>query len=147
MRTVVHKFGLCVGRLGVHARFSILAVLAPLAALCLSGCGGGTAVGPPPPPPPPHVITFSFGSEETVFTYSTDSCEPLDVPDTPAHAVRLADGSLVLADGDAPRNYAMFGADFATLRRSCTAPTLVSDDLTSPDRYDNTEWIHSVFRG
>jgi hypothetical protein len=115
-------------------------------AIFLTGCGGGTAVGPPPPPPPPHVVTFSFGSEETVFTYSTDSCEPLDVPDTPAHAVRLADGSLMLADGDAPRNCAMFGADFSTLRRSCTAPTLVSDDLTNPDSYDNQEWIHSVYR-
>jgi hypothetical protein len=115
-------------------------------AISLAGCGGGTTVGPPPPPPPPQGITFSFGAEETVFNHSTDSCEPLDVPDTPAHAVRLADGSLMLADGDAPRNYAMFGGDFSTLSRSCTAPTLVSDDLKNPDSYDNQEWIHSVYR-
>src|SRR5262249_32096385 len=58
-------------------------------------------------------ITFAFGAEETVFNWATDSCEPLDVPDVPAHAVRLADGTLMLADGDAPRNYGMFGADFS----------------------------------
>jgi len=91
----------------------------------------------------PH-ITFSFGPEETVFSSSTDSCEPLDVPDTPAHAVRLADGSLMLEDGDAPRNYAMFGTNFSTLKRSCT-PTLASDDLPTADSFDNQEWIQSVY--
>jgi hypothetical protein len=99
-----------------------------------------------PPATTSGQITFSFGVEETVFNHSTDSCEPQDLPDTPAHAVRLADGSLMLADGNAPRNYAMFGADFSTLRRSCTAPTLVSDDLTNPDSYDNQEWILSLYR-
>jgi len=91
----------------------------------------------------PH-ITFSLGTEETVFSSTTDSCEPLDVPDTPAHAVRLADGSLMLEDGDAPRNYAMFGANFSTLKRSCT-PTLASDDLPTADSFDNQEWIESVY--
>jgi hypothetical protein len=91
-------------------------------------------------------ITFSFGPEETVFNHTTDSCEPLDVPDTPAHAVRLADGSLMLEDGDAPRNYAMFGADFSTLHKRCTAPILVSDDLTTASSFDNQEWIESVYR-
>jgi hypothetical protein len=91
-------------------------------------------------------ITFSFGPEETVFSHSTDSCEPLDVPDTPAHAVRLSDNSLMLEDGDAPRNYAMFGPDFSTLHRSCAAPILTSDDLTTADTYDNQEWVESVYR-
>jgi len=91
-------------------------------------------------------ITFSFGPEEIVFRYTSDSCELLDVPDVPAHAVRLADGTLMLADGDAPRNFAMFGADFSSLKRDCAAPTLVSDDDHNPDTYDNQEWIHSVYR-
>jgi len=91
-------------------------------------------------------ITFSFGPEETVFNHTADSCEPLDVPDTPAHAVRLADGSLMLEDGDAPRNYAMFGQDFSTLHKRCTAPILISDDLTTASSFDNQEWIESVYR-
>ena len=110
------------------------------------GCGGGSASSPPPPPPSGGgEITFAFGPEETVFNHTTDSCEPLDVPDTPAHVVRLPDNSLMLEDGDAPRNYAMFGADFSTLQRSCLAPILVSDDLTTADTFDNQEWIESVY--
>jgi hypothetical protein len=109
----------------------------------LIACGGRS---PGPPVPPTGQITFSFGPEETVFNHSTDTCEPLDVPDTPAHAVRLPDGTLMLEDGDAPRNYAMFGADFSTLHRSCVAPILVSDDLPTADTFDNQEWVESVYR-
>lgn len=125
---------------GDSFKFIFLSLL--LAAL--AGCGG-SGYSSPPPPPPTGQITFSFAAEETVFSYSTDSCEVLDVPDTPAHAVRFADGSLMLEDGDAPRNYAMFGTDFSNLKRSCTAPILVSDDLSTADNFDNEEWIESVY--
>ncbi len=91
-------------------------------------------------------ITFSLGAEETVFRWSTDRCEDLDLPDVPAHAVRLADGNLALMAADAPRNYAMFGADFSSLRRGCAEPALVSGDNYHSDSYDNQEWIHSIYR-
>jgi len=126
------------------SRYRSSALLAGVATLFNLGCGGTSSASPPPPPP--QGITFSFGAEEIVFNHSTDSCEPLDVPDNPAHAVRLADGSLMLADGDAPRYYAMFGADFSTLHKQCTTPALVSDDLTNPDSFDNYEWVHSTYR-
>ena len=90
-------------------------------------------------------ITFSFGQEEIVFRHSTDSCEPLDVPDVPAHPVRLADGSLMLVAGNAPRNFLMFGADFSSLRRSCVL-TLASDDDWYAPSYNNQEWLHAVYR-
>jgi len=80
-----------------------------------------------------------------VVSWTTDNCESLDVPDVPAHAVRLADGTLMLADGDAPRNYAMFGADFSSLQRNCGV-TLASDDDSTAQTFDNQEWIHSVYR-
>ena len=63
----------------------------------LTACGAAVPQ-PPPPPPSKGQITFSFGAEETVFSYATDSCEALDGPDTPAHAVRFADCTLMLAD-------------------------------------------------
>ena len=91
-------------------------------------------------------ITFSFGAEETVFTWTTDNCESLDVPDVPAHAVRLADSTLVLIAGDAPRYYASFGADFSSLRRNCAQPALVSGDDYDPESYDNQEWIQPIYR-
>jgi hypothetical protein len=90
-------------------------------------------------------VTFSIGAEETVFRHSTDRCEDLDLPDVPAHAARLTDGTLVLMAADAPRNYSMFGADFSSLHRGCAAPALVSDDNLYADSYDNQEWIHSIY--
>lgn len=91
-------------------------------------------------------IVFSLGPEETVFRWSTDRCEDLDLPDVPAHAIRLADGGLALMAADAPRNYTMFGADFSSFHRSCAQPSLASDDNYYPESYDNQEWIHSLYR-
>jgi hypothetical protein len=91
-------------------------------------------------------ITFLLGPEETVFAWSTDRCEDLDLPDVPAHAARLSDGTLTLMAADAPRNYAMVGADFSSLHRSCAEPALVSGDDYYPESYDNQEWIHSIYR-
>ena len=91
-------------------------------------------------------ITFSSGPEETVFTWLTDRCEDLDVADVPAHVVRLADGTLVLIDGDAPQYYASLGADFSLLQRRCAQPALVSGDDWTPQSYDNWEWVHSIYR-
>ena len=70
--------------------FLIDNIVMSLFAATLLGCSAGNSTTPPPPPPPPKgQITFSFGAEETVFSYATDSCEALDVPDTRAHAVRF----------------------------------------------------------
>ena len=91
-------------------------------------------------------ITFAFGAEEVVFRHATDSCEPSDIPDVPARAVRLADGSLLLLSGAALRFYATFGVDFASLKHSCTLPVLSSDDSPNANTFDNQEWIHSLYR-
>src|SRR5579864_2049253 len=91
----------------------------------MAGCGGSTYSAPKQPSSTGQ-ITFSFGTEETVFSSATDSCVPEDLPDTPAHAVRLGDGSLLFEDGGATGKYMMYGADFSTLKKSCI-PTMNSD--------------------
>src|ERR1700680_1893402 len=91
-------------------------------------------------------ITFSFGPEETIFKWSTDHCEQFDLPDVPAHVVRLSDGTLAMMAAAAPRNHIMFGADFSSFHRDCAESGLVSDDNFYPDTYDNQEWIHSIYR-
>jgi len=91
-------------------------------------------------------ITFTLGAVETVFAYNTDNCYYLDVPDVPAHPVRLADGTLMLVAGNDPQNYAMFGADFSSLKKDCSTPTLLAHDDTTPQSYQNREWIASVYR-
>ena len=80
-----------------------------------------------------------------MFSWASDRCEESDVPDVPAHVVRLADGSLLLVTGHESGNYVMMGADFSTLHRNCS-PTLISHNNPDADSYDNHEWIHSVYR-
>ncbi len=109
------------------------------------GLSGSLPVNVNASPGAPGSVSFSFGPEEVVFTYMTDACEALDVPDVPARAVRLSDGTLMLVDGDAPHSYASFGADFSTLKRRCTA-IYNSDDNTNPSSFDNQEWVQTVYR-
>jgi hypothetical protein len=92
----------------------------------------------------PGSVSFSFGPEEVVFAHATDACEPLDVPDVPARAIRLSDGTLELISGDAPHTYASFGADYSTLKRNCS-PIYASDDNTDPSTFDNQEWIETTY--
>ena len=91
-------------------------------------------------------ITFTLGSEETVFNWSTDRCEDLDLPDVPASVVRRADGMLVMSAGDAPNNYVSVGPDFSSLKRVCDHPALVSGDSWYPDTYDNYDWVEVLYR-
>jgi hypothetical protein len=88
---------------------------------------------------------ITVGAEEVVYLYSTSNCATWDVPDSPAHAVRLADGTLTLIAGTAPANYASFGADFSSLKHSCAA---VLNSVVSPDAntFANEEWIYAIYR-
>jgi hypothetical protein len=90
--------------------------------------------------------TVTVGEKETVFDWTTDRCENLDLPDQPARFVRAADGELVVFDGNGPTNYASRGADFDSLERVCDPPTLVSADLRTPESYENWEWLWSIYR-
>jgi len=90
-------------------------------------------------------ITFTLGAEEVVFTYTKDACNASDIPDVPAKAVRLANGSLTLIDGGAPNNYAMFGPNFSSLTRNCASPILASPVSAVATSFANEEWVHSAY--
>ena len=98
-----------------------------------------------PRPLSPADVTFTLGTPDVVFDHSADRCEVMDLPDMTARAVRMPDGSLVLYSGNAPRAYASYGPDFASLERSCT-PTLVSDDDPTAPSFSNQEWVSTVYR-
>ena len=91
-------------------------------------------------------VSVTVGAKEIVFDYTTDRCEDLDLPDGVAGFVRAEDGSLVLIQGDAPRNYVSRGADFNSLRRDCSRPVLASVLKSTPESYQNVEWLWSVYR-
>jgi hypothetical protein len=94
----------------------------------------------------PIEVQVTLGAKEVVFDWSNDRCEDLDVPDGPAIFVRAEDGSLTLFDGNAPRYFVSRGADFNSMRRDCTQPALVSAERTTPESYENREWLWAVFR-
>ena len=115
-----------------------------------SACGEGpgpTIIEPEDPPRPISAadVTFALGPPEVVFSYRTHRCEVMDLPDMTARAVRMLDGSIALYSGNAPRAFASFGPDFASLARSCV-PTLVSDDDHTPETFRNQEWLSTVYR-
>lgn len=88
-------------------------------------------------------ILIELGEEEIVFDYERDRCADLDLPDVYAHAIRTA-GGIVLASGNAPDNYFMFGPDFNSLERGCE-PVLRSGDRWEVEAFDHQEWITSLF--
>jgi hypothetical protein len=89
-------------------------------------------------------VDIVLESEEVVFDHSANACNDLDVPDTPAHAVRI-DGGVLLASSDAPEAYFSFGPTLETAVRDC-APVLVSPQATLPEQYEHFMWPHSVYR-
>jgi hypothetical protein len=91
-------------------------------------------------------VSVAVGEKEVVFDWTTDRCEDLDLPDSPAHIIRAEDGELVLFASNGPTNYVSRGPDFDTLQRVCDAPALVSADLRAPETYENWEWIWSTYR-
>jgi len=91
-------------------------------------------------------VNVTVGSREVVFDYTTDSCYYFDLPDGPARFVRASDGELVMYSGNAPRYYVSRGSDFNSLTRVCGQPALVSADNTTPQSYENWEWLWVVYR-
>jgi hypothetical protein len=94
----------------------------------------------------PILVTVTVGAKQVVFYWSSDRCEKFDTPDNTPRVVRAEDGSLVLFSGNAPRYYVSRGADFASLRRDCSQPVLVSADVRTPESYENWEWPWVVYR-
>jgi hypothetical protein len=91
-------------------------------------------------------VNVTVGNREVVFDWTTDRCEDFDVPDGPARFVRAADGELVLFSGNAPIYYVSRGSDFNSLKRECIQPALVSANKSTPESYENREWLWAVYR-
>lgn len=92
-------------------------------------------------------ISVSVGTtKEVVFRWASDRCDDEELLDQPARFVRAEDGSLVLFDWAGPRIYLSRGADFGSLKRDCTQPAFVNANRTTPESYENAEWLWSVYR-
>jgi hypothetical protein len=94
----------------------------------------------------PIEVEVAFGTKEVAHDWNSDRCEIMDVIDGPARFVRAEDGSLVLFDGNAPNYYVSRGTNFASMRRDCSAPALVSALRSTPESYENVEWLWAIYR-
>jgi hypothetical protein len=83
------------------------------------------------------------GARERVFDWSTQACVPMQYPDLPVRAFRDAEGNtqLLLSHFD---DYRMIGPSLDQLAVDCK-PVMLSDKSPSVRRYEDREWIASLF--
>jgi hypothetical protein len=114
----------------------LLVGLALLAALLLIGLGGASSAAT-------TEQVRVVGDREVVFDWSEEACEPLQYPDLPVRAFRDFRGrtQLLLSHLD---NYRMVGASLDTLSVDCD-PVMLSHKSPSARRYEDREWIASLF--
>lgn len=88
-------------------------------------------------------LGFRVGSEEVVFDWSRDACEPVDIPDSPARAFRDARGRVqLIASHYVVRR--MIGPRLDDLRRDCRI-LMRSHEDPDPANFDDREWITSLY--
>ncbi len=103
------------------------------------GCYGGVCNFVP--------VTVAVGAKEVVFDWTTDRCEDPGFADSPADAVRAPDGQIVLfAIHGHDRAYLHRGPDFDALELDCSSPVHESAALSTPESYENFEWLWSPYR-
>ena len=104
---------------------------------------GRLARRPPPPPASRRVELDVVGQPETVFQWSTQRCEDLDIPDLPTRAFRDASGNVQLISAHF-RNRRFVGPDFEHLAHPCSL-ILTSSGNADPAAFDDNEWIAGTY--
>ena len=109
--------------------------LACLAALIAAGPTGAYTFGQP--------AVRATAPEVKVFNWQSQSCEDNDIPDQPARAFRDAAGKVNLINTHFTVRRKV-GNTLATVVHSCT-PILRSGVNTDPSKYDDREWLASMY--
>ncbi len=91
--------------------------------------------------PPPAVSIEVVGGDVTVFRKSADTCDPDDIPDAPARALRLADGSVALFAAN-QKNRVFRGTDLLSVHFDCTV-VFTGKGSADPAEYDDRLWLAS----
>jgi hypothetical protein len=100
--------------------------------------------------PASSCLAYSFGPtvspagpEQTVFRWSTDACEPNDIPDEPARAFRDAYGRVQLISSHFVTRR-MIGPDLNSVRHSCSL-LLSSVKNADPAAFNDKVWLASPY--
>jgi hypothetical protein len=89
--------------------------------------------------PPPTVTVAVTGAPQTVYDYSTDRCDGVDIPDAPTRVFRDAQGRVqLIASNHMARR--MIGPSLDSLVRDCRV-VLPSHHDPRPEAFDDDEWL------
>jgi hypothetical protein len=80
---------------------------------------------------------------ETVFRWATQRCDRLHVPDSPARAIRTADGGVLLMAAHFT-NIVLRGRDFDSLAPDCASASRGAED-PDPTRFDDRFWVQALW--
>jgi hypothetical protein len=103
----------------------------------------GSACGAFPANPYPSPTLAVVGPVETVFNWSTDRCEDLDIPDLPARAFRDAQGNVQLL-ATHYINRRSLGSSLDSVKHDC-AVVMASADDPNPADFSYRQWIASPY--
>ncbi len=95
------------------------------------------------PTPFPDPVLVISGQEEVVFDWTTDSCEPGNLPDLPTRAIQDSEGQVQLILSHFT-NYRMIGEDLNNLTLDCN-PIMKSKQDPDPALYIDEQWIASPY--
>ena len=114
------------------------------AAISAAACGvaeadGGSAARPP------SILVRPIGDAVVVFRKSADGCDRDDIPDAPARALRLADGSVAMIAAN-QKNRVLRGANLLSVRPDCTV-VFAGRWAANPAAYDDRLWLASIWTG
>lgn len=115
----------------------------PLVGVALIVVVGAMAASGHGAPPPRPVAVSVRGSPSTVFSWSRQRCEDLDIPDLPARAFRDAHGRIdLIATHYVDRRFV--GRDFNHLRHPCGL-IMRSDENPDPAAFDDRGWLSATW--
>lgn len=83
------------------------------------------------------------GGIEEVFVWKRDRCEPNDIPDSPARAIRLSDGNIAFVAAHYT-NQLSLGSSFKSLKRRCDTRSLGHND-SEPAKFNDRYWIQAMY--
>jgi hypothetical protein len=92
---------------------------------------------------PPSILVRPTGNEVILFRRSSDACDPDDVPDAPARALRVADGSVAVFAAN-QQNRVLRGVDLLSVRPDC-AVVFAESWAADPAQYDDRLWLASTW--
>lgn len=79
---------------------------------------------------------------ETVYDYAVEKCHSNTIPDSPARALRRADGSIALIGGHLT-NWFMEGASFDSVKPNCAISSRAAES-PNPADFDDRYWIQAL---